>query len=98
MLGCRAKKCRRRTLTTALRYDTVLMRGRYPNRYETPQATRKTPAFRNHCSSRAFCGQEKLEDHMEQTAGVVSTERIEPTTSGVRWAAVIAGDGASGAC
>ena len=32
---------------------------------------------------------------MEQTTGVVSTERIEPTTSGVSWAAVIAGAAAS---
>jgi hypothetical protein len=32
---------------------------------------------------------------MEQATGVVSTERIEPTTSGVSWAAVIAGAAAS---
>lgn len=32
---------------------------------------------------------------MEQSTGAVSTERIEPTTSGVSWAAVIAGAAAS---
>jgi len=55
----------------------------------------KLRLFGTICSGRAFSGQEKLEDHMEQTTGVVSAERIEPTTSGVSWAAVIAGAAAS---
>lgn len=82
-------------LMTAMRQDPRSCQSDILTGADVLEPREKLRLFGTICSSRAFCGQEKLEDYMEQTTGVVSTERIEPTTSGVSWAAVIAGAAAS---
>ena len=80
---------------TAMRQDPRSCRPDILTDPDLLKLREKLRLFGTICSSRAFCGQEKLEAYMEQSTGAVSTERIEPTTSGVSWAAVIAGAAAS---
>ena len=82
-------------LMTAMRQDPRSCQSDILTGADVLEPREKLRLFGTICSSRAFCGQEKLEDHMDHTTGVVSTERIETTTSGVSWAAVIAGAAAS---